>query len=71
MAKDPRWQLASRLPYFVGAFEDQADATAFYTALGERLGTFKLALAAETTRIIACPRQQSQTSFEFLGFECR
>ena len=56
---------------FVCAFEAQEDATAFATALGERLGTFKLERAAEKTRIIAWHRQQSQTSFEFLGFALR
>ena len=56
---------------FVCAFEDQADATAFYTALGDRRGKFKLELAAEKTRILAFPRQQTQPSFEFLGVEFR
>ena len=56
---------------FVCAFEEQEDAEAFYKALGERLGKFTLALAAEKTRIIAFSRHQTKTSFEFLGFEFR
>ncbi|MGH8068256.1 MAG: reverse transcriptase domain-containing protein [Candidatus Entotheonellia bacterium] len=55
----------------VCACEDHADATAFSTALGDRLGTFKRELAAEKTRIIACPRQQTQPSVEFRGVELR
>jgi RNA-directed DNA polymerase len=55
----------------VGALEDHEDAPALYTARGERLGTFTLELAAEQTRSIAGPRQQSQTSVEFRGVELR
>lgn len=54
---------------FVCACEDPADATAWYTELGERLGTFKLARAAEKTRISAWHRQPTQPSVEFLGVE--
>ncbi len=60
-----------RATYLVCAFEEQEDAEAFYKALGERLGEFLLALAAEKTRIIAFSRHQTKTSFEFLGFEFR
>jgi group II intron reverse transcriptase/maturase len=56
---------------FVSAFEYQEEAEAFYQELGERLGKFKLELSAEKTRIIEFKRQQSQTYFEFLGFEFR
>jgi len=56
---------------FVCAFEYQQDAEAFYQELGERLGKFKLELSAEKTRILEFKRQQSQTYFEFLGFEFR
>jgi RNA-directed DNA polymerase len=56
---------------FVCAFQEHEDATAFYTALGDRRGKFKLELTAEKTRIIVFPRSQTQPSFEFLGFEFR
>lgn len=56
---------------FVCAFEYRGEAEAFYQALGERLGKFGLELAGDKTRIIAFERHQSQTSFEFLGFEFR
>jgi group II intron reverse transcriptase/maturase len=56
---------------FVCAFEYQQDVEAFYQMLGERLGKFKLELSAEKTRIIEFKRQQSETYFEFLGFEFR
>ena len=56
---------------FVCAFEEQEDAEAFYKALGDRLGKFMLELAAEKTWVIAFSRHQTQTSFEFRGFEFR
>jgi RNA-directed DNA polymerase len=56
---------------FVAAFEYQADAERFYSELGQRLGKFGLELSAEKTRIIAFQRTQSETSFDFLGFEFR
>ena len=55
----------------MGAFEEQEDAEAFYKALGDRLGKFMLELAAEKTWGIAFSRHQTQTSFEFRGFEFR
>lgn len=56
---------------FVCAFEHRQDAEGFYRALGERLRKFGLELAEDKTRIIAFERHQSQTRFEFLGFEFR
>jgi RNA-directed DNA polymerase len=56
---------------FVCAFEHREDAQAFYQALGERLRKFNLELAEDKTRIIAFRRDQSQSYFEFLGFEYR
>jgi RNA-directed DNA polymerase len=56
---------------FVAAFEYQADAERFYSELGQRLGKFGLELSAEKTRIIPFQRGQSETSFDFLGFEYR
>jgi RNA-directed DNA polymerase len=55
----------------VAAFEYQADAERFYSELGQRLGKFGLELSAEKTRIIPFQRDQSATSFDFLGFEYR
>jgi len=71
MEKYSKGQLASRLPYLVGAFRFRSDAEWFYQALPKRLGTFTLEVAPEKTRIIAFPRRQTQPSFEFLGFEFR
>jgi RNA-directed DNA polymerase len=56
---------------FVAAFEYQEDAERFYSELGQRLEKFGLVLSAEKTRIIAFQRIQSETSFDFLGFEFR
>jgi group II intron reverse transcriptase/maturase len=58
---------------FVCAFEHQADAERFYTALGQRLGKFGLELSAEKTRVMPFSRlpPAPKTSFEFLGFEFR
>ena len=56
---------------FVCAFEHRQDAEGFYRALGERLRKFGLELAEDKTRIIAFEQHQSQTRFEFLGFEFR
>jgi RNA-directed DNA polymerase len=57
----------------VGACEYQADAERFSRELGQRLGTFGLALAAGKTRVIPCTRQQApgHTSCDLLGCECR
>lgn len=56
---------------FVAAFEKQSEAERFYKALGQRLGKFGLKLAADKTRIIPFDRTQSQSGFDFLGFEFR
>lgn len=56
---------------FVAAFEYQHEAERFYHVLGQRLGKFGLALAADKTRIIPFDRAQSETGFDFLGFEFR
>jgi len=54
-----------------GAGEDHAAATACYPALGDRLGTFTLARAAEKTRSIALPRPQTQPRVACRGVACR
>jgi RNA-directed DNA polymerase len=73
MEKYQRWQLASRLPYFVCAFEVQADAECFYKVLGQRREKFGRELAAVKTRMIPFSRDRApgRTSVEFLGFEFR
>ena len=73
MAKDPRWQLASRLPYFVGAVERQEEAERVYPRLGQRLGQFGREHSAEKTRVMPCRRQPPAptTSVALLGFEVR
>jgi group II intron reverse transcriptase/maturase len=57
----------------VCAFEHQADAERFYTALGQRLGTCGLERSAEQTRVMPFSRQPPapKTSFEVLGFAFR
>jgi RNA-directed DNA polymerase len=55
----------------VGAGEDHAAATACYPALGDRLGKFTLARAAEKTRSIALPRPQTQPRVACRGVACR
>jgi RNA-directed DNA polymerase len=57
----------------VCAVERQPEAERFDTLRGQRLGKFGLELSAEKTRVMPCSRQPPapQTSFEFLGFECR
>ncbi|SET61843.1 group II intron reverse transcriptase/maturase [Natronincola peptidivorans] len=58
---------------FICAFRYKKDAEKFYSALGKRLGKFKLELAEEKTKIISFTRfrKHENTSFEFLGFEYR
>ena len=58
---------------FVVAFECKEDAERFYACLGERLGKFGLALAAEKTNLILFSRskQLESKTFDFLGFEFR
>jgi hypothetical protein len=56
---------------FVAAFEYQEDAERYYSELGQRLEKFGLELSAEKTRIIPFQRTQTETSFDFLGFEFR
>jgi len=58
---------------FVCAFEHEADAERFYRALGARMESFGLEVAAEKTSLIrfsAVDWKKSDT-FEFLGFEFR
>jgi len=64
---------AGRLPYFVAAFQYQADADRFYQELSPRLAKFGLELSAEKTRVLAFSAQHDlgKTSFDFLGFEFR
>lgn len=52
-------------------FQYKEDAERFFGALAQRLGTFKLALAQEKTRIMRCSRFHRGTSFDFLGFTFR
>ncbi len=56
---------------FVCAFQYQADAERFYSALRERMEKFRLELATEKTRIISFNRNapDSKSGFDFLGFE--
>jgi group II intron reverse transcriptase/maturase len=58
---------------FVCAFEFQADAERFHSALGERLGKFGLEVAAEKTNLLRFSpvNWKASGSFEFLGFEFR
>jgi RNA-directed DNA polymerase len=56
---------------FVAAFQYQEEAERFYSQLGQRLEKFGLELSAEKTRTIRFQRNQSATSFDFLGFEFR
>jgi hypothetical protein len=60
-------------PHFVCAFECEADAERFYRALGSRLESFGLEVAAEKTNLLRFSRQDwhKNGSFEFLGFEFR
>jgi group II intron reverse transcriptase/maturase len=56
---------------YIGAFESKAEAERFYAALGPRLETCGLTLAAEKTRVLLFSRHQppGQGRFAFLGFE--
>lgn len=56
---------------FVMLFENEKDATRFYSVLGKRLGRFGLELAPEKTRILRFDHSDLKDcqSFEFLGFE--
>lgn len=56
---------------FVCAFQYQADAERFYSALKERMEKFRLELATEKTRIISFNRNapDGKSRFDFLGFE--
>lgn len=58
---------------FVCAFELEADAERFYEVLGERLGKFGLAVAAEKTNLLwfSPVNWKASSAFEFLGFEFR
>ena len=58
---------------FVCAFELEADAERFYKVLGERLGKFGLAVAAEKTNLLRFSpiNWKESGAFEFLGFEFR
>ena len=58
---------------FVCAFELEADAERFYAVLGERLGKFGLAVAAEKTNLLRFSpiNWKESGAFEFLGFEFR
>lgn len=59
---------------FVCCFQHKEDAEAFYQSLKERLGKFKLEIAAEKTRIIEFGRKAGRNNnnkpdtFDFLGF---
>lgn len=62
---------------FVAGFQNRQEAEAFQTALGERLGKFKLRLAEEKTRCLAFgrfarddarARGEKPEEFTFLGF---
>jgi group II intron reverse transcriptase/maturase len=56
----------------VCAFRFRSDAEWFYQALPKRLGTFKLEVAPEKTRILRCSRVHlgMQHRVTFLGVEC-
>ena len=58
---------------FVCAFELEADAERLYAVLGERLGKFGLAVAAEKTNLLRFSpiNWKESGAFEFLGFEFR
>ena len=58
---------------FVCAFELEADAERFYAVLGERLGKFGLAVAAEKTNLLRFSpiNWKASGAFEFLVFEFR
>lgn len=49
----------------------KVDAARFYRILPQRLGTFKLHVAVEKTRLVRCSRYQPGTSVDCLGFACR
>ena len=57
--------------WYVCAFQYQADAERFYSALKERMEKFRLELATEKTRIISFNRNapDGKSRFDFLGFE--
>jgi hypothetical protein len=73
----PSWRgEACRIRYAdecVWAFERQPEAERFYPLLGQRLGTFGLERAAETTRGMPCRRQPPapKTSCACLGLAVR
>lgn len=58
---------------FVGLFQVQADAEAFYTGLKRRLEKFHLEAAADKTKVIYFSRYSKveDEAFDFLGFEYR
>jgi len=58
---------------FVGLFQFQDDAEAFYESLKGRLEKFHLEVASEKTKVLCFSRfsKDDKTTFDFLGFEYR
>jgi len=72
MEQYPRWQLASRLPYRVGACRVRSEADWLYQALPTRLAKVTREVAPEQTRLLRCSRVHPGMTrrFTFLGVAC-